>query len=163
MANYCDFELRAVGNENDIMSFEKYMNRVMLKEISPFPRWVDIDVISHKHLLDNKMEVEIVGTCAWSVYTAMRDRDYVNEETLESLSELYNIEIEVYSEESGCQFQEHFYVDKGNIVIDDCEDWAIYYFEDQAELDDFNAAHQSNYSLYEDIEVGGIENKCWEI
>ena len=35
--------------------------------------------------------------------------------------------MEVYSEESGCCFQEHYICDKGDVICDECVEWNEYY------------------------------------
>ena len=41
-------------------------------------------------------------------------------------SERLNLDIEVYSEECGCCFQEHYIIKQGEMVCDECVDWECY-------------------------------------
>lgn len=74
----------------------------------------------------------INGQCAWSVYSCMmqgectyyddlkkRFPDTFMGTNLEELSRDTNTVIEVYSEELGCEFQEHYLVKYGEIIIDE--------------------------------------------
>ena len=45
-------------------------------------------------------------------------------------SERLNLDIEVYSEECGMCFQEHYVILKGDLVCDECVDWCEYYLCD---------------------------------
>ena len=39
------------------------------------------------------------------------------------LTEEYEVSVEMYSEETGFAFQEHYYIDKGKIICDECVDY----------------------------------------
>ena len=77
----------------------------------------------------------IYGECAWSVYSCMFEGEhtYYNDfmrdfgiryigffgTTIPKLSRLLNLDIEIFSEETGVCFQEHYRVTNGNIIIND--------------------------------------------
>ena len=77
----------------------------------------------------------VSGYCAWSVYSCMFEGEhtYYNDfmrdfgiryigffgTTIPELSRLLNLDIEIFSEETGVCFQEHYRVTNGNIIIND--------------------------------------------
>ena len=77
----------------------------------------------------------ISGYCAWSVYSCMFEgrctyyNDFMRDfgiryigffgTTIPKLSRLLNLDIEIFSEETGVCFQEHYRVTNGNIIIND--------------------------------------------
>lgn len=159
MANECSFEMRIKGSYPNINMFLGFITKKLnIREIGWFPRWINI--------IDIEQEENFAllhGICCWSVATAMRNKTNESDATLKFLSEILNLDIEVYSEEEGCEFQEHYLVRKGKEEIDDCVDWSVLYFDRQEELDKYNQEHGTDYPLYEDIEIGGFESKYWEI
>lgn len=116
--------------------------------------------------------VEISGDCAWSVKSCMCDGlftyQYQNPNghgtTLQKESERLQLAIEVFSEECGMGFMEHYVVVDGNIIIDDCIDYAEYYTGDFDTVEEMNVEYGTNFTqeefeANEYISVGGID---WE-
>ena len=137
MPNYCDYEMKIKGSKEAI-------NRVVncLKAEYNYGAGKP----EHKHFfrifeayVDDEMEKNDDGTftqfvsgyCAWSVYSCMcsgehtyysdcKDdfgKDFMGT-TLFEQSE--DCEIEVFSEEDGMEFSEHYIFKKGRCVLDDC-------------------------------------------
>jgi hypothetical protein len=90
---------------------------------------------------DDVYEVIINGDCAWSVHSCMFESYYYNDlkerfpnefrgTTLPIESERLNLDIEVYSEECGMCFQEHYIILNGNVAVYDSVDWCEYYIRD---------------------------------
>ena len=86
---------------------------------------------------DNAYQVIIDGDCAWSVSSCMLEAGYYKDlkerypkefrgTTLQTESERLNLDIEVFSEESGMCFQEHYVIRKGKLEVDECVDWQEY-------------------------------------
>jgi hypothetical protein len=50
--------------------------------------------------------------------------------TLFEACEMFNVDMEVYSEEPGCCFQEHYLVINGDVLVDECEEWNEYWLDD---------------------------------
>lgn len=171
MPNYCDFDMKIVGERKNIEEFIAVLNsHYDYEPVSPdhirgktyplvhqppspiyyttngyrlakltgprhmfrvFEAYVDRD-------LDEVNASYINGYCAWSVYSCMfkggctyyndfikgYDNKYIGfmGTTLPDESRRLNLKIEVYSEESGCAFMEHFLIDNGEILIEDCVD-----------------------------------------
>ena len=137
MANICEFSMLVRGRHKDIQSFYDAMRQ---KGNIYMGRGADVTL----EFEDNDT-ARIDGWCKWSVASAlisnaisMRQKpntwsfaDGVNVAnlqfiTLDEACKKWNLTVEVYSQETGCCFQEHILVDKGSIVIDDCVDYNEY-------------------------------------
>lgn len=137
MPNYCEYEMKIKGSKNAIERVMKCLN-------------ADYDYSkgkpSHKHFFrvfgaynDEEMEKNedgtftqyLYGDCAWSVYCCMcsGEHTYYNhckEEFSKNfmgttlLEQSKDCEIEVFSEEEGMNFSEHYLFVKGECVVDHC-------------------------------------------
>lgn len=61
--------------------------------------------------------IETDGDCAWSIRTAMLDYH------LAILTKRYEVSVEIYSAEPGCEFQEHYYLSNGELLEDECVEY----------------------------------------
>lgn len=89
------------------------------------------------------------GNCAWSVYSCMFEGESTyysqwTEErkakyecfkgtTIDRISKEFELDIEIFSEEGGCGFMEHYLINNGEIIIDDCIDYHEDYDEETDE------------------------------
>lgn len=141
MANLCSFLMKVRGNKDDIIQFHKALTQ---EEKIWMGRGAGADLEFEAEDL-----ATLTGTCKWSIQSALIDNAismrtdsrkwYFGEGlsskdfefiTLYEACERWNLVVEVYSEECGCQFQEHIICDKGEIVCDDCVDWEEYWLDD---------------------------------
>ena len=140
MANLCSFSMKVKGNKSDI---EQFYNAMMQNGKIYMGRGAEASID-----WDGDNVALIDGCCKWSVHSAMVSNAIsmrndpkgwywgdVNYEELEFITlfeacQRWNLVMEVYSEESGCEFQEHYICDKGDILCDECVDWAEYYLDD---------------------------------
>jgi hypothetical protein len=135
--------MRIVGKKESVEEFIKviqadYSYRTM--EFSYNRHMFRVFEADHDEIeerFDGKFQTTIYGYCAWSVSSCMlRDGYYgaVKKEypddfrgtTLDIESERLNLDIEVYSDECGMCFQEHYIITNGEIVCDECVDWEEY-------------------------------------
>lgn len=142
MANICDFSMCVKGSRNDI---ENFYNALIQKGNIYMGRGAEAEI----NYDNEESKAFIDGWCKWSVQSALIDNaismreqpdiwyfeDEVNVKELEfiTLSEAcdrWNLIVEVYSEECGCGFQEHYIIKKGNIEVDECIDWNEYFLND---------------------------------
>lgn len=138
MANLCDFVMHVRGKRENI---EKFYDALTQKGKIYMGRGAEADIF-----LDDDI-AEIKGWCKWSVVSALIDNaismrtepnrwsfdEDVNELefiTLIEACQKWNVDMEVYSEEPGCCFQEHFMVIDGELVIDECVEWNEYCIDD---------------------------------
>lgn len=102
---------------------------------------------------DNGDHVSIVsGYCAWSIISCMinqgkgtyyndwKDRlcDDFRGTHMEQATKDLDLVVEIFSEECGCGFMEHFIIDKGKITKSRCEDYSELYDEDGEPILDEN-------------------------
>lgn len=134
MANLCYFEIRAIGTKESIEEFVKVFNYDEgSDEDGYYLARTEIHEIICEELPDGNCKATVCGDCAWSVHSCMRDgaftyygdRKYADAHitTLDILSKELNLTIEVYSEECGFEFMEHFLIRNGVAEIEDCLDY----------------------------------------
>lgn len=178
MANVCSFLMKIKGNRDDMVDFYMALNQ---KGKIWMGRGANTDFAS-----DGETAL-MSGTCKWSVLSALVDCavsmrnepdkwyhdpdsggiEYI---TLWEACRRWNITMEVYSEECGCQFQEHFRCDKGDIIYTECVGWEeydIYDYETKEEAEEdlevkFTDEEWANAEDYR-ITRGGFENWTFEI
>ena len=147
-----------VYDENGKCNVDRHLWRV-------FEAYVEDESIE-----DDIKTVMISGDCAWSVYSCMCDgvHTYQNQfigrngTTLKIESERLRLAIEVYSEECGCCFMEHFVFVNGEQLVDDCVDWHEYSTEDYENVEELNEDYGTNFTQEEFegneyIQVGGMD------
>jgi hypothetical protein len=141
MANLCSFLMKVRGHKDDIIQFHKALTQDGKIWMG---RGADADL-----KFDGDDAAVMSGTCKWSIQSALIDNAismrtdsrkwYFGEGlsskdfefiTLYEACERWNLVMEVYAEECGCQFQEHFICDKGDDICNDCVDWEEYFVED---------------------------------
>lgn len=150
MPNYCNYSMCVKGTKENVEEFIKVIQadyNYGTMEFSydrHFFRVFEADYNEIEELDDNIYQAIIDGYCAWSVsscmfnnhsssyYNALKER-YPNAfrgTTLPIESKRLNLDIEVFSEEGGMCFQEHYIILKGDVVCDECVDWNEYYIDE---------------------------------
>lgn len=150
MANICDFVMHVRGKRENI---EKFYDALTQNGKVYMGRGAEAEIF-----FGDDSVAEISGWCKWSIVSALIDNaismrtepnrwsfdDDVNELefiTLVEACQRWNVDMEVYSEESGCCFQEHFMVIGGELVIEDCVEWNEYC------IDDFDTKEEAETEL----------------
>lgn len=142
MANICSFSMKVRGEHDNI---EKFYNAMMQNGNVYMGRGADAEI----NYNDEDDTAHIDGGCKWSIVSAMVDNaismrsnpdrwwwgDSVDYKSLEFITlweacKRWNIDMEVYSEESGCCFQEHFVVVNGDLICEECVEWNEYWIDD---------------------------------
>ena len=152
MANYCYYSMCVVGSKDSIEEFIKViqadynydtMNFSYDRHLFRVFEAIDDDI---EKIGPNLYRVTISGNCAWSVascmfdthstsyYSSLKSRypDAFKGTTLPIESERLNLQIEVFSEECGMEFQEHYVIINGDVKVDECIDYYEYYIEEFA-------------------------------
>ena len=180
MANLCSFLMKVRGHKDDI---EKFCKAIQQEGNIWMGRGAEVDI----EFEDDDL-VCLRGTCKWSIQSALIDNaismrtnpnrwhwgDGVDREHLEFITlyeacERWRLVMEVYSEECGCQFQEHFICDKGDDICHDCVSWEEYWLDDyetkeEAEEDlDVKFTDEEWENRDDRITRGGFENWDFEI
>ena len=180
MANICSFCMCVKGNHDNIINFYNAMSQ-------KGNVWMGRGAAADIQWEDDGNKAFIDGWCKWSIQSAMidnaismrtesdkwyfEDADITTLEfvTLPEACKKWNITMEVYSEEPGCCFQEHFLIDKENTIIDECVEWNEYYIEDfetkeEAETELGIAIMDSEWDNNDEyITRGGFKNWNFEI
>jgi len=144
MANDCLYEMKIRGKEKDVARFVKCLKAdYNYNEGKP----------EHKHFFrifdcyDDEYEIEkdangictqlVWGYCAWSVASCMRGcEDYSYYESCKEKfpdtfmgtnlkEQTKNLEVEIFSEEPGMSFSEHYYYKNGKCILDDTCDLEV--------------------------------------
>ena len=135
MANDCLFTLKVRGtNKNKINAFLRAVGQSNyhyehLSRIFEFTN-EEVDLVKE----DNAYVGECWGDCAWSVWSCMFEGDHTyysdfksndngKRTTIDRLCKKYNVRCEIFSEEYGVGFQEHYLIDEdGVVLVDECEE-----------------------------------------
>lgn len=161
MPNYCDYSMCVKGTKENVEEFIKVIQADYDYGTMEFShnrhlfRVFEANYDEVEELCNNTFQVVINGYCAWSVASCMfnnHDSSYYNSlkaqypnnfrgTTLPIESERLNLDIEVYSEECGMCFQEHYIILKGNVVCNECVEWCEYC------LDDYNSREEAEREL----------------
>lgn len=144
MANCCTFTMQVKGKKNDIIRF--YYALTQKGDL-----WIgrgaaaSIYYDSSASQGDDHCVVEIDGECKWSIESALIDDALsmqeqkrtgtgcwrlsdpnVNYVTLPEACEKFHVNMEAFSEELGCEFQEHMSYENGEFfseIVDYCEEY----------------------------------------
>lgn len=150
MPNYCYYSMCAIGGKDSIEEFIKIVQAdydygtMEFSHDRHFFRVFEADYDEIEDLGDDIYKVVISGNCAWSVGCCMFDighHGYYHDlkerfpkefrgTTIPAESERLKLSIEIFSEECGMCFQEHYIVIDGKIFEDECVDWEEYCLED---------------------------------
>lgn len=146
MPNYCNYELLAKGSKENLLKLkEVFQSNYNYKKqddgafIENDCNWKHLFRVFEAESIENDLdegEINIYGYCAWSVYCCMCEGEYtyysdtIDEygdafkgTTLQELSRELNLDIEIFSDESGCGFMEHYAYRKGECIHNECVDW----------------------------------------
>ena len=187
MPNICDFDMLVEGKKKDVDTFIKWLeadyhyflddNGVPKLECSSdyhFYRVFDVYYDKSNAKDDEVIRQVISGDCAWSVTVCMlrncgslyykrtdddEFKDIRKDIDLVESSWLLNLKIEVYSKEPGMCFAEHYLIDNGKMIIDDCTEYqeiclVEYETKEQAEED-------LNTTITEEEWSKRFENEGW--
>lgn len=133
MANNCLYSMKVIGEKNSIEDFIKMMKWKNEYKEDGIGRVYSCSVYESEDIKDtDKVAYYMEGDCAWSVCAAMietEQRSLINE------SIRLGLVIEIYSQELGCEFEEHYIINEGEIVLEKQTDiFSIYDEEDKREV-----------------------------
>ena len=162
VSNICPFNMEIIGDKNQVEAFLK-----SLEDCNH--RINDYSITDTESFAEDIIKVSLNGSCDWSIQASMLSEkpEFLN---LTQASKKYPLAIEVFSDEDGNCFQEHFHAVCGELISNECADYHILYTKDRtrAELVNFFALYPDygvtieNYEDYlEDdgkLYLGGLEN-----
>lgn len=149
MANICDFSMAVRGKKENIETFKNMMSQVGMVYMG---RGAEI----HNEYMEEddygNYRCQIDGCTKWSIQSSLIDNaismrtniekwwfgDDIDKTklsfvTLFEACEQLNLDMECYSEETGCEFQEHYLFVDGELIVDECVDYSEEYDEDEDE------------------------------
>lgn len=173
MPNYCNFTAMIKGPEANVNKMIEIFQRTDYKDGPHMYRIFEAshDEADNDTYDDGELSAMIDGYCAWSVADCMmpgigyfeEEKMSPNEYSLVEASHDLKLQVEIYSEEPGNGFQEHYYVKNGEVLIDEvAKDFQSVFTDDYDSVEEFNDQTQLNISKEqfesEDfIEAGGFE------
>ena len=186
MPNYCDYSMCVKGTKENVEEFIKVIqadydyNNMKFNYKRHLFRVFEAHCDELEQLDEDVYQALISGYCAWSVSSCMLEHGYYRDikarhpkefrgTTLKKESKRLNLAIEVYSEECGCEFQEHYIFIDGQTKASECVDYHEYYigeFNSKAEAEeelDIEITDEEWNSGEEYIQRGGFESWDFEI
>lgn len=159
MPNICFFSMKVKGTQSSCYEWLKRMESY--DEPNHFFRIFEHDVIEENGNNENFYMI-IKGECAWSLESCCRASGYSNGTDLfEVNSRELNVIMEVYSEECGMGFQEHYIYNNGELKCDECVDYEEYWWDDN-EFPSFNDFKQE-YGLPESLREEDLEDQYYYV
>lgn len=159
MANICCFNLKAVGTKKNLEKFYKEIhadydstNNVCVYE-GEVVTCMGYRISFTRYFDECYKEgtIETFGDCAWSISSCIRENRGELYGNLHDWTKRLKIKIEVYSEEPGMGFAEHYLYDSGHCIICDVVDFEEFY------IGEFDSKEQAE----EELEVGFTDEE-WE-
>ena len=151
MANICDFSMVVKGKKENI---EQFMDMMEQKGTVWMGRGAVIDFTDMEELENGNYRCQIDGGTKWNVTSSMVlnavsmrenpdmwffgddiDKTKLSFVTLFEACEQLNLAMEVYSEEAGNGFQEHYLFDEGRLMANETVDYTEEYNEETDEYE----------------------------
>ena len=155
MPNWCEYTMKAVSKSKDAL--DRLISILQYEDEEYYIYRCASVSVSNEFQEDDYFVVMLYGDVAWSC-SAWFDRVERLDKTIESgghyvpldtLCERLKIAVEVFGEESGMEFQEHFICNsKGDVTCDECTEWHRDLFDNDGN------------ELPEPIESGGFDYYC---
>ena len=183
MPNYCDYGMLVRGHKDNVEEFIRIIQADYNYYTNEFTHNRHFFRVFEANVEDNHIvyglerTVKIYGYCAWSVYSCMFpgpftyygdtvDRNSPLHDSSKTMiygthilqeSKRLHLDIEIFSEEPGMCFQEHYYISNGNIMQN--EEYPLHeYWLDEIEEDHTTV---EEYCKQHNLDVNTI-NKCIE-
>lgn len=168
MPNYCDYSMKVKGTKKNCMEFHDRL-RNYDKENHMW-RVFDATIYEEKGT-DSDYELYITGYCAWSIESCCRSSGYSGGvDLLEVNTRELNLLLEVWTQEIGFGFQEHYIYEEGNCVVDEeCNIESFWWDKDEfptyeefkAEYEDAPSEEEFEANGTDEVIVGGFEDYGW--
>ena len=162
MANNCFYQMRAVAKNKEAL---ERLVQIMQHKDSEYFIYRCFEAEANIYKDGDFYVADISGDMAWSCSKWFETQENKNELivldydfkdstvygtahyiSIDLLCKILGIGVELFSEESGCQFQEHYLVNaNGDFIFSEVTDWTQEWYDENWEL------------LAEPIETGGFE------
>ena len=140
MANICAFMMRIIGSKESVAEMSNKLLHCNIGRV--YDCSAEGPVITYD---DRIYHQDFWGNCAWSVHTSML-ADYTNP-SLESESERLGLTIEVWAEEYGMAFQEHYIIENGTQIVSECADAVEYFLDDYESIEELNRENGTKLTI----------------
>lgn len=117
MANDCWYDMKIKGKKENCQKWIKKMEDY--NEPNHFWRFFNVNIYTEWEE-DDQYCYRITGDCAWSIESCCRSGYTDGVDLLEINSRELDLEVEIYSEEPGFDFAEHYIYDKGDCLEAEC-------------------------------------------
>lgn len=163
MANICDFSMVVKGKKENI---EKFINMMEQKGNVWMGRGAMVNRIDIEEVENEKYRYLIDGDTKWSVKSSMIlnavsmrenpdmwffgedvDKTKLSFVTLFEACEQLELAMEVYSEELGDEFQEHYLFDEGQVMISEIVEYTEEYNEETEEYESSGGFEDWNFEI----------------
>lgn len=131
MANNCEIAMRVVGNKKSILK--------LLEEI-PFYTDKMMESCGAWNNDASESKATFYGDCAWSIASSMLDGSNEKFNLLDRTRDL-GLKLEAYSREPGIGFEEHYRIDRGEMLVSETVDYAEY------DMTEYNSREDAEKSL----------------
>lgn len=156
MANYCSFSMIVKGK---IKNIEQFINMMEQKGTVWMGRGASVDFsdmedLDMEEIGNEKFRCQIDGSTKWSIKSSLIDnaismrtepdvwsfgkeidKTKLSFITLFEACQQLELDMEAYSEECGCCFQEHYLFVEGELIKEECVDYVETYNEDTEEYE----------------------------
>jgi len=124
MANNCFYTMKVNGTKENREAWVKKMKDY--DEPDHFYRIFSADVYD-----EDDDSTYISGDCAWSIETCCRGSGYSGgDDLLAKNTKDLGLSVEIWSEEPGMAFQEHYIYNKGECEADECVEFHEHYWDE---------------------------------
>lgn len=120
MANTCFVEGKVwAKSKNRIRSFLTWLGRYKMLSVE--------ETEEIQELENGLFSQEFIGDCKWSIESSINNP---GDKKGDLTTKTDGIIVELWSQEPGCGFEEHYIVEDGGITTNDCVDWTEVHFDD---------------------------------
>lgn len=120
MANYCYFEMKILGKEKDVKKFLRkcLVGKNVERDYEDHFVFYSCSEYNAERIDNAYVEEYLCGDCPWSICSSCIS-GRVSENLLAKNTKAFNVTVEVWSEEYGMEFQEHYIYNNGEDVTGD--------------------------------------------
>lgn len=153
MANICYVEGRVwAPTKNKIRDFISWLGR---------NKMLQVEEIEEIQKLENGLySQKFVGDCKWSIESSINNR---GDGKGDLATKTKGIVVELWSQENGMGFQEHYIAENNGITTNDCKDWTEYCVDDFDSLEELNEEFGTQFTdedidCYGYVHIGGFDD-----
>ena len=142
MANNCFYAMKIVGKKENCDRWVELMENYDLE--NHFWHMFNVDVYEEETTTDGDTVMYLNGDCAFSIESCCRASGYSEGVDLLAVnSKALNLIVEIWTEEYGIGFQEHYVYKNGECLVDACEEAQEWFWngDEYPTYEDFKNVH----------------------